>query len=210
VSRRRLLLLRLLRLRIQYARGFGLRDADELRSHTHAFDIACLEPAVNVNVLDRALLLINDLPGASVQGGLAPGNNEGDTRVVLQSAEKPLITGALNIDSYGALTTGPERMLFDAALNSPSGRGEQYTMGLLATHGVRYGRFGFSVPVGLDGARMGVNSSYMDYTVIAGSSVASNIHGTSTSVGLDTSYPMIRSQQANLFLLSLVGYFGWS
>jgi hemolysin activation/secretion protein len=40
----------------------------------------------------------------------------------------------------------------------------------------------------------------MDYTVIAGSSVASNIHGTSTSVGLDTSYPMIRSQQANLFL----------
>ena len=159
-----------------------------------------LEPAVNVNVLDRALLLINDLPGASVQGGLAPGNNEGDTRVVLQSADKPLITGALNLDSYGALTTGPERMLIDAALNSPAGRGEQYTMGLLATHGVRYGRFGFSVPVGLDGARMGVNSSYMDYTVIAGSSVASNIHGNSTSVGVDASYPMIRSQQANLFL----------
>jgi hemolysin activation/secretion protein len=47
---------------------------------------------------------------------------------------------------------------------------------------------------------MGVNSSYMDYTVIAGSSVASNIHGNSTSVGVDASYPMIRSQQANLFL----------
>jgi hemolysin activation/secretion protein len=161
-----------------------------------------LEPAVNVNVLDRALLLINDLPGASVQGGLAAGTNEGDTRVVLQSSEKPLITGALNMDSYGALTTGPERMLLDAALNSPAGRGEQYTMGLLATHGVRYGRFGVSVPVGLEGARMGINSSYMDYTVIAGSAVASNIHGNSTSVGLDLSYPMIRSQQANLFLTS--------
>lgn len=159
-----------------------------------------LEPAVNVNVLDRALLLINDLPGASVQGGLAAGDNEGDTRVVLQSSDKPVITGALNIDSYGALTTGPERMLFDAALNSPSGRGEQYTMGLLATHGVRYGRLGISVPVGLYGTRMGMNGSYMDYTVIAGSAVASDIHGNSTSVGMDVSHPVVRSQQANLFL----------
>jgi len=159
-----------------------------------------LEPAVNVNVLDRALLLINDLPGASVQGGLAAGTNEGDTRVVLQSSDKPVITGALNMDSYGALTTGPERLLFDAALNSPSGRGEQYTMGLLATHGVRYGRLGISVPVGLYGTRMGVNGSYLDYTVIAGSAVASDIHGNSTSVGMDVSHPVVRSQQANLFV----------
>jgi hemolysin activation/secretion protein len=159
-----------------------------------------IEPAVNVNVLDRALLLINDLPGASVQGGLAAGTNEGDTRVVLQSSDKPLITGALNIDSYGAITTGPERLLFDVALHSPAGRGEQYTLGLLATHGVRYGRLGLSVPVGLDGARLGVNGSYMDFSVIAGSAVASNIHGISGSLGLDVSYPVIRSQQANLFL----------
>lgn len=159
-----------------------------------------LEPAVNVNVLDRALLLINDLPGASVQGGLAAGTSEGDTRVVLQSSDKPVITGALNMDSYGALTTGAERLLFDASLNSPAGRGEQYTLGLLATPGVRYGRVGLSVPVGLDGTRMGVNSSYMDYSVIAGSAVASDIHGTSTSVGMDVSHPVVRSQQANLFL----------
>ena len=159
-----------------------------------------LEPAVNVNVLDRALLLINDLPGASVQGGLAAGTNEGDTRVVLQSSEKPVITGALNMDSYGALTTGPERLLFDASLNSPAGRGEQYTLGLLATPGVRYGRVGISAPVGLDGTRIGINGSYMDFSVIAGSAVASDIHGTSTSVGMDVSHPVVRSQQANLFL----------
>ena len=159
-----------------------------------------IEAAVNVNVLDRTLLLINDLPGASVQGGLSAGSGEGETQVVLKSGDKPLITGALNMDNYGALTTGPERLLFDAALNSPAGRGEQYTLGLLATHGVRYGRLGASVPVGLDGARMGINGSYMDFSVIAGTAVASNIQGTSGSLGLDVSYPVIRSQQANLFL----------
>lgn len=159
-----------------------------------------IEPAVNVNVLDRALLLINDLPGASVQGGLAAGAGEGETQVVLKSNDKPLITGALNTDNFGAFTTGPERYLFDAALNSPTGRGEQYSLGLLATKGVHYGRVGASFPVGLDGARVGVNSSYMEYSVIAGSAVSSNIKGTSGSLGLDVSYPLIRSQQANLFL----------
>lgn len=159
-----------------------------------------VEPAVNVNVLDRALLLINDLPGASVQGGLAEGKREGETAVVLRASDKALITGAVNIDSYGALTTGPERVLLDAALNSPAGRGEQYTLGLLATQGVRFGRLGASMPIGLNGARIGVNTSFMDYRIIAGSALASNIHGTSNSLGVDLSYPLIRSQQANLFL----------
>lgn len=159
-----------------------------------------IEKAVNVNVLDRTLLLINDLPGASVQGGLAEGDREGETRVVLQSQHKPLVTGAVNFDTYGSRSTGAERMLIDAALNSPTGRGEQYTLGVLASEGVKYGRGGLSFPVGLDGARVGVSASAMSYQVIAGSTVASDLHGDSTTAGVDLSYPLVRSQQANLFL----------
>ena len=159
-----------------------------------------IEKAVNVNVLDRTLLLLNDLPGASVQGGLAEGDAEGETKVVLQSQSKPVITGAVNTDSYGALTTGPERYMLDVAVNSPTGRGEQYTLGLLATTGTRYGRGGVSFPVGLDGARMGMNTSFMEYRVIAGANVQSNIWGTSSTIGADLSYPLVRSQQANLYL----------
>lgn len=124
-----------------------------------------IEKAVNVNVLDRTLLLLNDLPGASVQGGLAEGNAEGETKVVLQTQEKPLVSGAVNNDSYGSRSTGPERYMVDFAINSPSGKGEQYTLGLLATTGTRYGRGGLSFPVGLNGARMGMNTSFMEYRV---------------------------------------------
>ncbi len=159
-----------------------------------------IEKAVNVNVLDRTLLLINDLPGASVQGGLAEGDREGETRVVLQSQHKPAVTGAVNLDTYGSRSTGAERLLVDAALNSPTGRGEQYTLGLLASEGVKFGRGGLSFPVGLGGARLGVNGSAMSYQVIAGSAVASDLHGESTTAGADLSYPLVRSQQANLFL----------
>ena len=159
-----------------------------------------VEKAVNVNVLDRALLLLNDLPGASVQGGLAEGDAEGETKVVLQSQPKPLVSGALNIDSYGSRSTGPERYMLDIALNSPAGRGEQYTLGLLQTTGTQYGRAGVSFPVGLDGARLGMNASVMDYRVIAGAGTTSKIEGSSNTAGIDLSYPLLRTQQANLYL----------
>ena len=159
-----------------------------------------VEKAVNTNILDRQLLLLNDLPGASVRAGLAPGDNDGETRVVLQSDAKPLVTGSLSYDGNGAITTGRERTTLDLAFNSPEGKGEQYTISAMGSEGVRYGRLGASFPVGLDGARLGVNASVLDYRVIGGQSVLSNLTGSSTSAGIDLSYPMVRSQQANLYL----------
>lgn len=159
-----------------------------------------LEKAVNTNVLDRTLLLVNDLPGASVQGGLAEGKVEGETEVVLKSSRKPLITGSATIDQQGAIATGAQRHLVDIAINSPSGRGEQYTSALMLTEGTNYGRVGASFPVGLDGARAGVNASYLDYRVVAGTQVLAKLEGRSSGIGADISYPLIRSQQANLYM----------
>lgn len=159
-----------------------------------------VEKAVNTNILDRQLLLLNDLPGAQVRAGLAPGDEEGETRVVLQSDAKPLVTGGLGFDANGALSTGRDRTTLDLAFNSPNGKGEQITISAMGTSGIRYGRVGVSFPVGLDGARLGVNASTLDYQVIAGPSVLSDLNGSSTSAGIDLSYPLIRSQQANLYL----------
>lgn len=159
-----------------------------------------LEKAVNTNVLNRAVLLLNDLPGASVQSGLAEGEAEGETQVVLQSSRKPLLSGSVAVDQHGSVSTGTQRQILDVALNSPTGRGEQYTLSLMHTEGTQYGRAGFSVPVGLDGARAGFNASALEYRVIAGSQVRSNLTGESATIGTDLSYPVIRSQQANLFV----------
>lgn len=159
-----------------------------------------VEKAVNTNVLDRAVLLLNDLPGASVRSGLAEGKAEGETEVVLQSTRKPLLTTNVVIDNYGSLSTGAQRELVDIALNSPAGRGEQYTLSLMHTDGTRYSRGGFSVPVGRDGARAGFNASALSYRVIEGPQVLSELTGASSSFGADVSYPVIRSQQANLYV----------
>lgn len=159
-----------------------------------------VEKAVNTNVLDRAVLLLNDLPGASVRSGLAEGQAEGETEVVLQSSKKPLLTTNVVIDNYGSLSTGTQREMLDVALNSPAGRGEQYTLSLMHSDGTRYSRGGVSVPVGLDGARVGFNASALSYRVIEGPQVLSELTGASSTFGLDLSYPLIRSQQANLYV----------
>ena len=161
-----------------------------------------VEKAVNTNVLDRAVLLLNDLPGNSVQAGLAEGKAEGETEVVLRSSSKPRFTGNVVVDQQGSRATGAERQMFDAALNSPNGRGEQYTLSLMNTEGTRYGRVGYSAPVGLDGARAGFNTSALNYHVVAGKQVIPGMtpYGASQSVSGDLSYPVIRSQQANLYV----------
>jgi hemolysin activation/secretion protein len=159
-----------------------------------------LEKAVDVNALDRALLLINDLPGADVTGGLTEGENDGETRVLLQSTAKPVLSGGITTDNFGSLSTGNHRTTVDMALNSPQGRGEQYTLSALYTDGTRYGRAGFSLPLGTNGTRLGFSGSYLEYQVTEGAAKISDIHGTSQTLGLDLSHPLVRSTPFNVFL----------
>lgn len=159
-----------------------------------------LEKAVNTNVLDRTILLLNDLPGASVQAGLAPGQSDGETEVVLQSRNKPMLSGSVGADRYGSVSTGEGRELLDLVLNSPSGRGEQYVLSLMHSAGARFGRAGFSIPVGMDGIRLGVNGSYLDYQVVGGPQAQLNLTGNSSSASVDLSYPLIRTQQGNVYV----------
>lgn len=163
-----------------------------------------LEKAVNTNVLDRTILLLNDLPGASVQAGLAEGQVEGETQVVLQSRHKQVLNASLGLDQHGSVSTGERRELLELALNSPTGRGEQLTLSLMHSQGTRFGRAGFSMPVGLDGARAGFNASHLEYRVVDGPQVLSKLDGQSHSASADISYPVIRTQKGNLFLAGSV------
>ena len=159
-----------------------------------------LEKAVNTNVLDRTVLLLNDLPGAAVQAGLAEGKSAGETEVVLQSTFKPVLTGSIGADRHGSVSTGEGRELVDVLLNSPSGRGEQYALSAMHSAGTRFGRAGFSMPVGMDGVRLGINGSYLEYQVVDGPQRSLNLTGNSSSASIDLSYPFIRTQQANLYV----------
>ncbi len=156
---------------------------------------------LNGDALDRALLLSDDLPGVSVAGTLAPGSADGETALVLQTTDEPLIYGGIGLDNTGARSTGSNRLTANLNINSPGGRGELVSLNALHTQGSDYGRVALTVPDGYNGLRLGVSASSMSYKVIGGSQSITDlqIKGRSSSLGLDWSYPLVRSRLHNLY-----------
>lgn len=156
---------------------------------------------LNANDLDRALLLVDDLPGVSVAGTLVPGQDKGQTALVLQATDEPFIYGDIGLDNTGALSTGSQRTTANLNINSPGGRGELLSLNLLHTQSSHYGRVGLMVPSGYNGLRVGVSASSMHYKVQGGpdSITSLQVRGHSSSLGLDWSYPLQRTRLHNLY-----------
>jgi hemolysin activation/secretion protein len=158
------------------------------------------EMPVNADALDRALLLIGDLPGVSVTGRLAEGEVQAETDLILAETDGPLISGSAIADNDGARSTGAGRLLVNASLNSPLKVGDRVDVLLLGSQGSNYERAAYSVPAGSSGWRVGANGSHFDYKVVTRDFSALDAHGTSTTAGLEASYPLLRSRLKNLYL----------
>ncbi len=155
---------------------------------------------LNANAVDRALLLIDDLPGVSTVGSLVEGAHDGETDLVLKFADEPLLMSDATLDNTGSRSTGDQRLAANLTLNSALGLGDLISANLIHTEGSDYARFAASVPVGFDGWRMGVNASHMVYQLISPEFVALHASGKSVSTGFDANYPLIRTRQKNLYL----------
>lgn len=149
--------------------------------------------------LERALLLSDDLQGISVNGALAEGNENGQTVMKIKMTNSPFISGDVTADNTGSRATGNHRALANLQVNSPARLGDQINLLALVSEGSRYGRAAYTVPLGNDGWRVGVNASAMNYKVIT-HDVPNDLRGTSNVVGLEGSYPFLRSRMGNLYL----------
>ncbi len=155
--------------------------------------------SVNADALDRGLLLISDLPGLSATGQLAEGHNQAETDLLVSVVDGPAFTGDVTADNAGARSTGAGRVIVDAALNSPAGIGDRVDAVLLGSQGMDYARAAYSLPAGSRGWRVGVNGSYLRYNVVTDDFSALDARGTSTTAGLEATYPLLRSRLKNLY-----------
>ena len=156
---------------------------------------------LHANDLDRVLLLLDDLPGVSVAGHLAQGQNDGETNLALSVMDDALINGNATLDNQGARATGIERLSLNLNLNSPARMGDLLSTNFMQTRGTQYARGGYSLPVGNSGARAGVHASSLKYKVLTSyDDKAAGTRGTADTVGLDASYPLLRSQLSNVNL----------
>lgn len=149
--------------------------------------------------LDGALRRINDLPGLAVTAVLAAGKSLGETDVLLNVNDGPMVRGNIAVDNFGSRFTGEERLVGSLIYDSPFQYGEQIITTVLHSEGTDYGQLAGTIPVGYSGLRLGAQASILNYEIVEGFDNL-DANGESISLGLDASYPLIRSRKNNLSL----------
>ena len=155
---------------------------------------------LNADALDRAILLVDDLPGVGATGNLAAGAGERETALALRLTAEPLLAGDAAVDNTGSRSTGAARAGVNAYLNSPFMLGDAGAVNLIHSDGSDYLRAAYTVPLGAAGWRAGANASTLRYRLVADEFAALRARGSADSAGLEASYPLLRSRLSNLFL----------
>jgi len=154
---------------------------------------------VNEAELERAMLLMNDLPGISARARLEPGSEADSSRVTVDVEEGPLLTSSLGLDGYGNRDTGMVQLGFSAQLNDLSGMGDQASANATHSEGLDLVRLGYTLPAGRQGLKLGASWSGMQYQIRNGTGLAAGLKGESDTTGLTLSYPLLRSRSNNVY-----------
>lgn len=105
--------------------------------------------AVRSAPLERSLLLLSDTPGVEVKSTLKPGTSVGATDLLVDVQPGPLVSGAVDLDTYGNRFTGEYRMGGTLNLNSPLGLGDQLSLRAMGSdEDQHYYRLAYQLPVG--------------------------------------------------------------
>ena len=152
---------------------------------------------LNTKALDRGLALANEIPGLSVKGSLRQGREAGETELLLELYRGRTRQAELTADNGGSRSTGAIRLLASMTWLNPSDLADMLSIVAVHTRGSDYARLAYSIPVGTDGWRMGMNVSSMNYEVVVGDQGMVGAVGRAVTQGLEWVYPLLRSDSAS-------------
>ena len=158
-----------------------------------------LERGLTYSSLERAILNINDNPGISTKASLEPGDETGETRIVLDIAESKFVTYNTTFNNYGSRYTGKNRATTNFTFNNPSSIGDKFDLALSKSEDDYESiELKYNFPIGEDGWRIDTSYNYFDYKI--GKELASNkVLGDSESFKLNARYPFYRTALESLF-----------
>ena len=152
--------------------------------------------------LERAALLLDDLPGIDSAATVRPGAQAGTGDLIVQVARGQRVRGDVGLDNAGSRYTGKNRVRANVDINSPFLLGDQITVrALLSEEELWLGSLGYSLPLGASGLRGNVGYSHTSY-VLAKEFASLHANGTAKVASAGLSYPILRSQRANLTLVA--------
>ncbi|HEY7803375.1 MAG TPA: ShlB/FhaC/HecB family hemolysin secretion/activation protein, partial [Orrella sp.] len=149
--------------------------------------------------VERGLLLADDLPGVSVVGSLAAGENTRETDVLINVEDTPWITGRVQVDNQGNKSTGENEVSVNTAINGLAGYADQLNVYGLYTEGLSFISASYSVPIGYRGFRLGASYSTLGYRIVDDDLAAVDGSGFANTWGVEATQPLIRSRNTNVF-----------
>lgn len=161
-----------------------------------------LEPGkpIHQTQLERAVMLLSDLPGLKIQSSLEAGEEAGTSDMVVDVDLRRRWDASVDADNHGSRFTGEYRFGVLGRLNSPLELGDNLDLRLLTSSGggLTFGRIGYELPVTSAGTRVGAAAGRLDYR-LGGEFAPVGATGQAEFVELTATHPFIRARARNLF-----------
>ncbi|HGH3389753.1 TPA: ShlB/FhaC/HecB family hemolysin secretion/activation protein [Citrobacter freundii] len=156
--------------------------------------------------IDRYALLLNEIPGASTQLHLYPGNNPGTTSIQLDIDETNRYSGIFMFDNYGNRTISRERFIAETGIYSLAGLGDWLGLGLVASKGngwVSNLSVDYSWLSGFDASRFRIGYNRLDYKYYF---LDNSFCGYTDTVNFQITQPVIRNSRQFSTLYTAISY----
>lgn len=153
-------------------------------------------------VLERQMLLINDLPGAFARAILSPSAATfGAADLTIRFTQK-VISGGLSLGDRGGRSIGPRRYMMDVEFDNLLGMQERTQVRYVASPNdeLEYSSFLHEQVVGSAGGKLGIAMNRVRARPEELSFIPLNIETKSTGVSLTYSHPVLRTRSQNLQL----------
>lgn len=176
-------------------KGDGARQVVE----GYAQNIKAMRP-VRTQDLERYLLLINDLPGASVSGLLRPAVGQVGAADLVITSKNKAFEASYSLDNRGSEFIGPWQHSVSFAANSLFGMYDRTELRLITTSPtteLRAFDLQHDEVLGDDGTKLSLQAAHT-YTEPGDSLKNDNIVGHSELYSAKVSHPFIRSRKENL------------
>ena len=178
-----------------------LRNSSAVKDTVLMRTLSALEKGsvIRLDALERATLLLSDLPGVVPRALLRAGQEVGSSDLVVEAQPGAPWSASLSTDNFGSRYTGVARTNANVQWNNPLARGDTVGLSNLSSQNgaLNYVRVAYEVPVWMAGMQAGMDSSGMQYRLgdTAASLMASGMADTSS---LWLRGALVRSPRANL------------
>lgn len=150
--------------------------------------------------LDRALLLLSDIPGVNVDALLRPGKEVGTSDLQVAATSPSPLNGAVTADDAGDRYSGRARVGGTLNWLDPLHQGDILSVSGLSTgdSGMNYGRLDYAAMLDGEGTQLGAGYSLLGYR-LSGALSPLDAHGDARDASLWAKQPLIRSRDVNLY-----------